>query len=128
MKPIEFYIDNIKNIDSYVSEYPSGYIPIITEIYNKYIKDNSEHKNIKCDDYLNVNCENCISCWGCKNSVNCIKCRKCDDCIDCKMCWDSIKCVECINIDSCSKCIKCIDCDLCDKCVNEIGKHNPHLN
>ena len=51
--------------------------------------------HLKCDLYLNMNCENCENCIMCSN------CKSCSDCMDCN---------SCINCNNCEMCFECVNC------------------
>lgn len=95
------------------------------------------------DEYLNINCTNCINstmCVSISDENNCMfnncmycniinpqiknnklyKCIGCNDCIKCNNCMFCNECIKCDNSNDCIKCYECVNCASCCNVYNSI--------
>lgn len=84
-------------------------------------------KNIDCTNCINcygcINCHNCTNCYGCtnvKNSTDCFDCYESENLKHCVNCFMSDKCIRCKYCINTSKCRDCISCVKITKCYNSM--------
>jgi hypothetical protein len=112
IETFEYFQNNIKSVFGVI---------ISKTFYDAALTIARSKKESVIDEFLNIDCKNCVNCFLCVGCINCTGCAYCIDCYNCINCKSCKLCAICENNYVCYKNICCSYCYKINKQKNEYG-------